>query len=282
MILQDLHMHSTFDDGRDTCRAMLEACAAKGMESAGISLHSPLPFPNDWAAAETGPFLSEMAALRAEFRGRLRVYAGIEMDVLSAGTVDLAPFDYVIGSAHHLPCGGIPPSVDNTPEETERALTEVFAGDADAMAEAYYREVTRAAENPAAQILGHFDLLLKFSERRALFDPESPRYRRAALSALEAAVSAGKLIEVNTGAMSRGWRTAPYPSKAMLLALRSMGGRVLLSSDAHSARHVGYAFSEAAALLRACGFTEHWILAGDGASAEFEARSLASAGPEGV
>ena len=73
MIRQNLHMHSIFDDGKDTCHDMLEACRTEGMTVAGVSLHSPLPFENDWAARETGPFLKEMAFQKKVFEGRLTV-----------------------------------------------------------------------------------------------------------------------------------------------------------------------------------------------------------------
>ena len=48
MTFRNLHMHSVFDDGKDTCRDMLEACLQKGMPAAGISLlwaRTSLPQP---------------------------------------------------------------------------------------------------------------------------------------------------------------------------------------------------------------------------------------------
>ena len=262
MIRQNLHMHTVFDDGRDTCRAMLEACLSAGMTSAGVSLHSPMPFENDWAPADCGPFLDEMARQKEAFRGRLCVYAGIELDVLSAGYVDPAPFDYVIGSAHHIPLRTPPPGVDHMPEVTGRLIAEDFGGDADAAAEAYFREAARVAEMSCAQIAGHFDLLTKFDEKHAFFDPESPRFRRAARMAMDALCDAGKIFEVNTGAISRGWRTAPYPSRELLWELKRRGARVTVSSDAHASDAVSCWFTQAEEMLRACGFSEIWTFDG--------------------
>ena len=45
---QNLHMHSLWDDGRNSCREMLAACREQGLAAGGISLHSPMPFANDW------------------------------------------------------------------------------------------------------------------------------------------------------------------------------------------------------------------------------------------
>ena len=86
---------------------MIRACLAAGMDSAGISIHSPLPFANGWAAKaeNVAPFLHEMRRLKAKYAGQIAVYAGVEWDVLSdAGWLE--PFDYAIGSAHFLPVGG--------------------------------------------------------------------------------------------------------------------------------------------------------------------------------
>lgn len=251
---QNLHMHSLWDDGRNSCREMLAACREQGLAAGGISLHSPMPFANDWTctADRVQDYLREMDGLRQAWPD-FRVLCGIEWDVLST-QVDLTSFDYVIGSVHHLPVREVPPSVDNTPDELAETVRIDFGGEADAAAECYFQELLKVAADPRVRICGHFDLLLKFNERLRLFNPESSRYRKAASTALEALLDAGKVIEVNTGAMSRGWSSVPYPEAYWLQEIRRRHGRVLLSSDAHSAAHVTYYFEESEALLEACGF----------------------------
>ena len=260
MIRQNLHMHSIFDDGKDTCHDMLEACRTEGMTVAGVSLHSPLPFENDWAARETGPFLKEMAFQKKVFEGRLSVKTGIELDMLSVGFVDLTPFDYVIGAVHHLPGAECPSSVDHCPERTESVIRDSFGGDAEAAAEVYFSEMLKVADNPRVDICAHFDLLTKFNDQYHFFNPESERYQRAARRALHALIDTNKIFEVNTGAISRGWRKTPYPSRQWLLEIAKRGGRVTVSSDAHSKETVSCSFDEAAALIKSCGFCEIWGL----------------------
>ena len=121
-MVQNLHAHSVFCDGKNTPEEMIRACLAAGMDSAGISIHSPLPFANGWAAKaeNVAPFLHEMRRLKAKYAGQIAVYAGVEWDVLSdAGWLE--PFDYAIGSAHFLPVGDDPeayPTVDDSQETT--------------------------------------------------------------------------------------------------------------------------------------------------------------------
>lgn len=54
--------------------------------------------------------------------------------------------------------------------------------------------------------------------------------------------------------MSKGYRTTPYPSESILRKIRAGGGRVIISSDTHSADTVDFAFDDALRLAEICGF----------------------------
>ena len=257
MVRQNLHCHTCFDDGADAPERMVLAAEAAGLDSLGISLHCPIPGQDDWCCPEADEprFLREMRRLREKYAERLPVYCGLEYDLDAAPR--FAPYDYVIASCHNL--AGL--SLDYTPEQAA-ALVDRFGG-ADRAAEAYYHRVREIAALAGAQIVGHFDLLLKFNERFPLYDTASRAYRDAAHAALEALNAAGKIFEINTGAISRGWRRDPYPEPALLRRLHSLGGRICISSDAHRAEHVAFGFAEAEALAAACGFRELWQFDGE-------------------
>ena len=260
MFRQNLHAHSRYDDGKSTIREMIEASMAAGLTSFGVSVHSPLPYAGDWGVYpdRLDEYVAEVAALRAEYAGRIEVFTGIEWDIMTK--TDLTRFDYVIGSVHHVPCIGQPQCVDNSAQVTRNVLDNTYAGDRDAMAEAYFAQYDAVAAEPLAKIVGHVDLITKFEEKAPLFTPESPRYLKAALAAMEKLVSAGKIFEINTGAISRGYRTTPYPSRTLLCALREMGGRITLSADTHHTSTVTCAYDLAEAHAKACGFTTACVL----------------------
>lgn len=113
-------------------------------------------------------------------------------------------------------------------------------------------------------ILGHLDLITKFNEKAPCLDEESSRYRAAALDALHAADPDATLLEINTGAMSRGWRTSPYPARFLLEEWRDMGGQVILTADAHSSDAIVYAYPEAAELARTAGYSHAILLTASG------------------
>ena len=123
----------------------------------------------------------------------------------------------------------------------------------------YFESVCRSIMDTPGQIAGHIGLVSKFNEGNRMFDAGSPRYLRPAKEALRCAVERDLLVEVNTGAMSRGYRTEPYPGRALLEHLHDLGGRIILTTDCHRAEWVDCGLAQAAQLARECGFRESWI-----------------------
>lgn len=259
MIYQNLHTHTIYDDGKNTPQEMAEAALRAGLTSLGFSGHSVLPYENDWAmtAQSCIEYNAAVEETREEYRGRLTVLRGIEWDHTSALPEG---YDYIIGSVHHLPAAARSFTVDETRDHTLRALTEHFHGDKAAFAEAYFAEYDALARVPTVDIVGHFDLLTKFDEPEPIFNDGDAVYFDAAIAAMEALLQADKLFEVNTGAISRGYRTAPYPSVRLLRELKARNARVLVTADAHSADAIACAFPETEALLKSLGFRETWEL----------------------
>ena len=259
MIRQNLHTHTVYDDGKNTPLEMAEAAISAGLTSLGFSGHSVLPYENDWSMTEDASraYNADIEALRKAMQGRLTIFRGLEWDHTSAPPEG---YDYVIGSVHHIPEVAPYFTVDWERVHTEEAIAGHFRGDPNALASAYFAQYKKVAEAPAVDIVGHFDLLTKYDEPDPLFDPDAPVYRDASFAAMDVLLKAGKIFEVNTGAISRGYRTAPYPSISLLRELRARNARICVTSDAHSADAVACAFKETEALLRSLGFTEIWEL----------------------
>ena len=264
IIAQSLHNHTVFDDGRDTPEAMARAALAAGLRGFGISAHSPMD-GEPWTVApeKMETFRAEMARLKRDFAPALPVWCGLEFDMTSDRSW-LAGFDYVIASVHALQTPSGLWALDDNRERSRRMIVLAFDGDADAAAEAYFAAVAGIADLPEADIVGHFDLITKFDEPEPLYNARSPRYQAAALAAMERLVQAGKIFEINTGAMSRGYRSAPYPAPELLRELREMGGRITITADAHSRENLAFAFDQAEAAAKAAGFTEIWEFDGAG------------------
>ena len=159
----------------------------------------------------------------------------------------------MIGSLHYLCIKGEVYATDLSPEETRRCIEHGFDGDADAYAEAYFETLAHMKERTDADIIGHFDLITKYENRGVSLPVDGARYTAAWRSAL-GALADKAIFEINTGAISRGYKSEPYPSLDVLYELSSKGGRVILSSDAHKKENIGACFAEGERILREAGF----------------------------
>lgn len=130
----DVHMHTTATDGRNTIREMTEAAIARGYEYIAITDHSKnLAMTNGLDDQRALEHIRRIRQVEQEMEGRIRIFTGIEVDILGDGALDLsnevlAQMDVVIASVH---------SLFNQPEAEMTA------------------RVLRAIENPYVRILGH-------------------------------------------------------------------------------------------------------------------------------
>ncbi len=250
MITRDLHAHTTFCDGKNTPEEMVLAAIEKGLTTFGLVIHSFAPFDTQVNPAQENvwAFQREMQALKEKYRGKINLLCGIEQDVETP--LQTQGFDYVIAGVHYLRVGAKYYSVDHTAEKVRQAVNEAFGGDPLAYAEAYFRCLGEAVNKTGADILAHPDLLLKFNEIDRIFDTSHPRYQAAMQAALDNLLKTNVTFEVNVGAITRGYRTEPYPEPQALNYLKQRGASLILGSDAHSALGVANGFSRWEALLK--------------------------------
>ena len=253
----NVHNHTTFADGRDTAGQMVHAALALGFHTLGFSEHGHADYDDCSMSLDQEPrYRDEIRRLKAAYADRLNILLGYEHDWLSPANV--AEYDYYIESVHYVNRGGTLYCVDNTRQILTDAARTLYGGDMYALCRDYFETVCRSIEGTGAQILGHIELVMKFNENRDLFDDANPRYLAPALQCAELAARSERLIEINTGAISRGYRTQPYPGAVMLRRIAECGGRIILTSDCHNSDYLDCAFGEATQLARACGFSTAW------------------------
>ena len=291
MIRADLHVHSTYCDGKNTLEEMVQAAVCMGMDCIGFTGHSYTPFELTYCMSQEGTvqYREELARLREIYGDRIRILTGIEEDYYSED--DPADYDYVIGSVHYIrheqsapavketmkqnsvngqdtsgtgasgiesdkeqdisgmgaPSGGsqaVYLPVDDTREIQLADIDQYFGGDVYAYAERYYELVSDIVRKTDCDIIGHFDLVTKFNEKDPYIDTKHPRYRAAWQKAADILLTTGKPFEINTGAISRGYRTEPYPSREIREYLRDHGAKLFLTGDSHAADTLMYRFGD--------------------------------------
>ena len=104
--LGDLQMHSTWSDGAETIASLAEGAEALGWSRIGVTDHSyGLPIARGMSMDAARRQHVEIDALNARLAGRVRVYKGVEANILADGSLDLSVeerrmFEYVVASPH--------------------------------------------------------------------------------------------------------------------------------------------------------------------------------------
>lgn len=262
---QNLHTHSTYCDGKDSIEGMIQSAIAQGFDSVGFSGHSYMHYAPDhsMSIAGTEEYIKEVNAMKEKYKDQIEIFRGLEFDMYSTD-VDLSAYEYVIGTAHYLLIDGKHVGFDRTAPVVAGIINDYFGGDGMKYAKMYYETLAQLPSYGKFDILGHADLICKFSEKENFFDESDPTYQKYAKDAIDALTGQIPIFEVNTGAISRGYRTTPYPSPFLLKFFKEKGWKATISSDCHDARFLKQSFDTSAELLKAAGFREIYVLKKDG------------------
>ena len=242
--LMNFHTHTTYCDGANTPKEMVEEAIARGFKALGFSGHGYTFFDLRYCMTmeATEKYLEDIFRLKQEYKGDIEIYAGVETDLYS--DLDTSAFDFVIGSLHYLKKNGEYFSIDGSPE-LFKELVKAYEGDLYTLAEDYFSLMGEMMDRTRANIIGHFDLITKYNEKGEYFNEENPRYRAAAEGALDRLLQTDCIFEINTGAIARGYRTLPYPSAAQIGKIAAAGNRFVLTSDCHQKEKLDFFFEEA-------------------------------------
>jgi DNA polymerase (family 10) len=198
----DVHMHTHATDGHNSIREMADAALERGYQYIAITDHSKnLAMTNGLNEERAMEHVRQIRQVDKEMEGRIRVFPGIEVDILGDGDLDLpdevlAEMDVVIASVHTL---------FNQPKEEMTA------------------RVLRAIENPYVRILGHPTgrLLL----RREPFAIDLP-------AILRRAADLGVAVEHNAAP-----ERLDLSDRDLRLA-KELGCKIVVNTDAHTTRHL--------------------------------------------
>ena len=197
----DIHMHTTETDGRASLEEMAAAARERGYEYVAITDHSKaLAMANGLDEKRVVEFAQRVREVNRNGLG-IRVFSGIECDILKDGAMDLAndalaELDLVIGSVHsHM-------NLDAA-EMTDRLL--------------------RALECPSLRVLGHPTGRLLLQRDPFQFDFER---------IVNEAVRRGVWLEINASPERLDLHGA------LIRTAKSKGARFTIATDAHHPKHL--------------------------------------------
>ncbi len=199
----DVHMHTTASDGRNSIREMADAALACGYKYIAITDHSKnLAMTNGLDEKRALEHIEKIHAVDREMEGKIRVFAGIEVDILADGALDLddevlARMEVVIASVH---------------TRFEQSRDEMTA------------RVLRAIENPYTRILGHPTGRLLLRREPFALDTGAVLKRAAELGVAVEHNAAPERLDLN--------------DHDLRLA-KELGCKIVMNSDSHDARNLG-------------------------------------------
>ena len=258
-VIANYHTHTTVCDGKNTPEETVLAAIDRGFTALGFSSHGYTPFDLRYCMHDTDAYINEIARLKKKYKGRIEIYLGAEEDCRAL--VDRNRFEYIIGSCHYFHLGGKYLPIDSGIDYF-RACLEAFEFNTHRLAETYYSEFCSYILSRKPDIVGHFDLITKFDEMAEPIFLNDPKYKAIAEKYLRVAIGSGCIFEVNTGAISRGYRKSVYPSEDLLYVMKKEGVRITLSSDSHAASTLDCAFDETRKYLYGIGFRHAYALRG--------------------
>jgi DNA polymerase (family 10) len=199
----DVHMHTTASDGHNSIREMAEAAIECGYKYIAITDHSKnLAMTNGLDEKRALEQIKQVRGVDREMEGRIRVFTGIEVDILADGALDLddevlAAMDVVIAAVH------------TRFEQSREEMTE---------------RVLKAIENPYVRILGHPTGRLLLRREPFALDMAAVLKRAADLGVAMEHNAAPERLDLN--------------DHDLRLA-KEMGCRIAMSSDSHDCRNLG-------------------------------------------
>jgi DNA polymerase (family X) len=199
----DMHMHTTETDGRNSILEMAEAAIARGLEYIAITEHTKnLAMTNGLDEKRALEHMKRIREVDEQMEGRIRVFTGIEVDILADGSLDmddevLAQMDVVIASVH---------------SRFEQPREEMTA------------RLLRAVENRNVRILGH---------------PTGRQILRREPYAMDVGAVIRRCAELGVAVEHNAAPERLDLSDKDLRLAKECGCRIVINTDAHVTRVVG-------------------------------------------
>jgi len=252
----DYHVHTTFSDGDGSVAECIEHAIAVGLLEIGIADHFSAVQPTTWDSAsipfaQLDRYVKEVRDVAARY-DEIAVLLGVEADYVPEHEAELRaalsalPLDFVIGGVH---------VVDGFEFDDPASRHDPRWSAPDALFAAYYDKVLRAAESGCFDVIAHLDWIGLWGHS------PGPAVADMIDAALDAIAASGGAIELNTDRISDP-AGVMYPSVDILQRARSRDIKLVISSDAHSAEHVGRLWDEGVATAREAGYRE-WLRLSD-------------------
>lgn len=270
MNYSNYHTHCFFCDGKGDPEDYIKKAISLNFHSLGFSSHAPVHLPSSWTMKEENlnNYVQTIKNLKEKYKDQIEIYCGLEIDYFPGISGPDSPkfkeleLDYTIGSVHFMKNEdtGEYLTVDGDEEEYARIIEVFFKGNVKAFVAEYYGLIRSMLSEHKPDIVGHLDLIRKNNKNQSYFNEKEDWYRGNVIKTLQAIKNSGVILEVNTGAIARGYLTTPYPSIWILEKCNELAIPITLNSDVHSPENLDTFFNESLGLLRDVGYRQLYFM----------------------
>ena len=269
MALEDWHTHNEMcHHAVGSIEDYLRQAIKSRLQTIGLSDHFPyeflknierIPF-EEYAITlpEIEGYLSTAELFREKFKSNINVRIGFEVDFFKNQALALNKhltkvknrLDYILGSIHILNfrdgrgAWGFDDSRFRNDFEYYGSQ-QVYIN--------YYKKLQKMirSEDFDFDIVGHIDLPKKFNDnptkKEAVFDE--------VLKTLELIKARDLTVEINTGGLRKPCKEQ-YPSEKIIKEIYSLDIPILLGSDAHKPKDIGYKFKKILKIIKKIGYNQ--------------------------
>lgn len=226
-MIANYHSHTTrCNHALGTPREYVENAVRRGLNIFGFSDHTPQYFPGDYYTFmrmrpyELPEYCADVRSLKREYRDRLQILTGLEVEYYPAFWNDLIPrvrdagIEYLILGQHWLG-NEINEPGSAAPTDDENLLRR------------YCRQVCDALETGKITYIAHPDLLNYVGDKQI--------YRQHVRDLCRAAQQSGTPLEINFLGIATGRH---YPNPYFWEVAAEEGCNVVFGMDAHAPDHI--------------------------------------------
>lgn len=250
---QDLHLHTTYSDGKNTPEQMIIAALKKNFHTIAITDHMPLPFPDNCSMnyKKLIDYRRELFLLQQKYKNQINILVGLELDYLphhltwTKNIVNLE-WDILIGSVHFFSITNqlqTPLIVDQSAETFQKILTTHFSNNIKKLVKDYYNLVKQSLQTNWFKIVGHIDLIKKYNNNNRFFNDKDNWYKKELETTLELVSKHQLTLEINTAGLNKPIQEA-YPSNWIIDYCQNKKIPLSITSDAHEEQQIGQHFSQ--------------------------------------
>jgi histidinol-phosphatase (PHP family) len=262
--------HSDYVDGKGAISDIARAAAERGFICFGFTEHFTMPpsrrfNPDGTSTAKferddwVGRYVADVHEAQSRHAGEVEILLGTELDYVpgaeawTRARIARWPFQYFVGSVHHVRYDGVDYCIDWDRARIAEALR--LAGSPEQLYLTYYDHVLDLLAWKIARVIGHLDLIKIHLTPGEQEQADTPAVRSKVRTVLETMRDHGVAMDINCRGLIKPCG-AIYPADWILAEARALDVSVTLGDDSHAADQVGARLEHGVVALRRAGYSE--------------------------